>query len=206
MIKNKEIEQGARVIAEDFKLPQGRRKKVARLIRDNWDWFDAAEARGLGEEDMLNTLTAAGATYDDGSPINFSTLANALWRRRNNKAVKTANEHKTPARTSRKRDESYGLQARSRGRTGRKSPKQTKQIAQDADIVTPAVKRRKPPSAEILIGAKGTSPGRMDKTRMSADKGSPKRGAAKEVRPSSATLRGELKRQEALRRLRSDNE
>lgn len=82
MAKNKDIEAGARIIAEDFKLPGGRRKAVARLVRDNPSWFDAALTRGMDVEDMLDTLTAAGATYKDGSAINYNTFSNALWRKR----------------------------------------------------------------------------------------------------------------------------
>lgn len=83
MAKNKEIEAGARIVAEDFKFPGGRRKAVAKLVRDHLDWFTAAETRGMVVEDMLNTLTAAGATYEDGASINYTTLSNALWRKRN---------------------------------------------------------------------------------------------------------------------------
>lgn len=83
MAKNKDIESGARIVAEDFKLPGGRRKAVAKLVKDHLSWFDAAKARGMVVEDILSLLTGAGATYEDGSSINFDTLSNALWRRRN---------------------------------------------------------------------------------------------------------------------------
>jgi hypothetical protein len=90
MGKNQDIETGARLVATDFKLPGGRRKKLARLVRDNGGWFDAADARGMAVEDVLNTLTAAGATYADGSSIKLSTLSNALWRRRQTEPVETS--------------------------------------------------------------------------------------------------------------------
>jgi hypothetical protein len=83
MAKNKDIESGARIVAEDFKLPGGRRKAVAKLVKDHLGWFDAAKARGMAVEDILSLLTSVGATYEDGSSINFDTLSNALWRRRN---------------------------------------------------------------------------------------------------------------------------
>lgn len=91
--KNKDLEAGARVIAEDFRLPAGRRKAIAKLVRDHLDWFGAAEARGLVVADILRLLTAAGATYEDGSPIKFTTLSNALWRRRTASAERN---HKVP--------------------------------------------------------------------------------------------------------------
>jgi hypothetical protein len=87
MAKNKDIEAGAQIVAEDFNLPGGRRKAVAKLVKDHLSWFDAAKARGMAVEDILSLLTSAGATYDDGSSINFDTLSNALWRKRNGASV-----------------------------------------------------------------------------------------------------------------------
>lgn len=87
MAKNKDIESGGRIVAEDFKLPGGRRKAVAKLVRDHLSWFDAARARGMAVEDILSLLTSVGATYEDGSSINFDTLSNALWRSRNGTSV-----------------------------------------------------------------------------------------------------------------------
>lgn len=83
MANNKDIESGARIVSEDFKLPGGRRKAIAKLVNDHLSWFDAAKARGMAVEDILSLLTISGATYEDGSSINFDTLANALWRKRN---------------------------------------------------------------------------------------------------------------------------
>jgi hypothetical protein len=83
MAKNKDIESGARIVGEDFKLPGGRRKAVAKLVGDHLSWFDAAKARGMAVEDILSLLTSVGAIYEDGSSINFDTLSNALWRKRN---------------------------------------------------------------------------------------------------------------------------
>ena len=87
MAKNKDIESGARIVADDFKLPGGRRKAIAKLVKDHLSWFDAAKARGMVVEDILSLLTSAGATYDDGSSINFDTLSSALWRKRNGASV-----------------------------------------------------------------------------------------------------------------------
>ena len=87
MAKDEDIESGARGIAEDFKLPGGRRKAVAKLVRHHLSWFDAAKDRGMAVDDILRLLTRAGATYEDGSSINFDTLSNALWRKRNGKSV-----------------------------------------------------------------------------------------------------------------------
>lgn len=199
MIKNKEIEEGAQIIAEDFKLPGGRRKPVARLVKEHLSWFDAAEARGMFVDGILNTLTAAGVTYEDGSSINFATLSNALWRTRNETTVET----KASSRKSKARDKSDGRQARL---GGWKSPKQKKQIEHSAAVVKPAAKRPNPPSIKTLKGTKGATSRRGDTPRMSVKRGSLKREVAKEVGPASATLRGELRRQATLRQPRSDDE
>lgn len=85
--KNREMEIGARAVAEDFLFPGDRRKSIAKLVRDNLTWFDCAEARGMFVDDILQILTKAGATYADGTAINFSTLSNALWRVRGMSAI-----------------------------------------------------------------------------------------------------------------------
>lgn len=92
--RDKDIQSGARLVAEDFRLPSGRRKKIAKLVTDHWGWFQAAEARGMVVEDILAMLTAAGATYEGGAPIKFATLSNALWRRR---ARQASRPEKAPA-------------------------------------------------------------------------------------------------------------
>jgi hypothetical protein len=98
MAKDKDIESGARAIAEDFKLPGGRRKAVAKLVRHHLSWFDVAKARGMAVDDILRLLTRAGATYEDGSSINFETLSNALWRKRNGKSVEPTQNDKVQLR------------------------------------------------------------------------------------------------------------
>ena len=98
MAKNKDIESGAQIVAEDFKLPGGRRKAVAKLVKDHLSWFDAAKARGMAVEDILSLLTSAGATYQDGSSINFDTLSNALWRKRNGTSVEPTKINKVQPR------------------------------------------------------------------------------------------------------------
>jgi len=83
IMRNRDIEAGANAVAEDFIFPGGGRKKIARLVQEHLDWFNAAEARGMSLDDIVAALTAAGATYEDGSRINPGTLSAALWRKRN---------------------------------------------------------------------------------------------------------------------------
>ena len=40
MAASKEIEAGARAIAEDLRLPGGGLKKLARVVDDHLGWFD----------------------------------------------------------------------------------------------------------------------------------------------------------------------
>jgi hypothetical protein len=139
LAKNATIETGAQAVAEDFLLPGGRRKSIAKLVRDNLSWFDAAEARGMFVEDMLQTLTIVGATYADGTSINFSTLSNALWRVRSNGAVGQPNKNAIAQRS----DQATRLRSRyetgAPGRTSRdaKRPKTRKlKEQQDLDMIS----------------------------------------------------------------------
>lgn len=87
MASNKEIEAGAKAIADDMALPDGGRKKLARLISDHLDWFDAVAARGLTVGDISRVLFAAGATAANGRPIPLGTLSSAVWRKRGEAAM-----------------------------------------------------------------------------------------------------------------------
>ncbi|MBR0724113.1 hypothetical protein [Bradyrhizobium manausense] len=82
MASNKELEAGLRAMAEDFQLPGGGRKKLARLIAVHLWWFDAAEGRGMSWQDMIRGLTAAGVTTRGGRPLSVGTLSSTVWRKR----------------------------------------------------------------------------------------------------------------------------
>jgi len=82
VLTNKQIEAGARAIAEDMTLPGGGRKKLARVVNDHLDWFDAVEARGLTWGDISRLLLAAGAHGRDGHSIPIGTLSSTVWRKR----------------------------------------------------------------------------------------------------------------------------
>ncbi|WP_371422211.1 hypothetical protein [Tardiphaga sp.] len=109
MATNKEIEAGAKSIAEDLALPGGRQKKLARVVENYLDWFDAAEARGLTLNDMIGLLFAAGAKGRNGRPISIGTLSSAIWRKRRKSqapvpATRTRSKTRaTPARRDLKR-------------------------------------------------------------------------------------------------------
>jgi hypothetical protein len=82
MATNKDIEAGAKAIAADLALPGGGRKKLARVVEDHLDWFDAVEARGLTWNDVTRLLCAAGAKGRGSRPISVGTLSSAVWRKR----------------------------------------------------------------------------------------------------------------------------
>jgi hypothetical protein len=82
MATNKDIEAGAKAIAADLARPGGGRKKLARVVGDHLDWFDAVEARGLTWNDMTRLLFAAGAKGRGSRPISVGTLSSAVWRKR----------------------------------------------------------------------------------------------------------------------------
>ncbi len=86
VLSSKQIEAGAKAIAEDMMLPGGGRKKLARVVRDHLDWFDAVEARGLTWGNMSRLLLAAGAHGSDGRAIPVGTLSSTVWRKRSDAA------------------------------------------------------------------------------------------------------------------------
>lgn len=81
-MRNRDIEAGAKAIADDLMLPGGRRKKLSRVIEEHLAWFDAAEARGMTWDDMIVALAAVGVTGGNGRPLSIGTLSSAVWRKR----------------------------------------------------------------------------------------------------------------------------
>lgn len=82
MASDKEIEAGAKAIADDMMLPGGGLKKLARVVGERLDWFDLVEARGLTWGDISRLLFSAGAKGSNGRPISIGTLSSTVWRKR----------------------------------------------------------------------------------------------------------------------------
>ena len=82
MAKNREIEAGAKAIAEDLGLPGGGQKKLARVVESHLAWFDAAEARGMTWAGIARLLFSAGAKGRNGRPFSVGTLSSTVWRKR----------------------------------------------------------------------------------------------------------------------------
>ncbi len=99
MLSNKQVEIGAKAIAEDMTLPGGGRKKLARVVSDYLDWFDAVEARGLTWGDISRLLFAAGAKGRNGRAIPVGTLSSTVWRKRSD-AASPASPASTKTRTA----------------------------------------------------------------------------------------------------------
>ena len=82
MARDKTIEVGAAAIADDLRLPGGRQKKLAKVVKSHLGWFDAAEARGMTWDNIAQLLSAAGANSEDGKPFTVGTLSSTVWRKR----------------------------------------------------------------------------------------------------------------------------
>jgi len=184
MAKNKDIESGARIVAEDFKLPAGRRKAVAKLVKDHLSWFDAAKARGMAVEDILSLLTSAGATYDDGSSINFDTLSNALWRRRNGTSVEPTKIDKVRPRRPNKVASRRAIES-----TKAHKPAAKHRPRQPVHPIAPRG-TAKPEDDLVTNGA----PGKRPHPQVQGEK----------PKPSSADVLGFMRRAAAIRRPRGD--
>lgn len=79
---NQDIEAGAKAVTEDKRLPGWRLEKLARVVADHMDWFDAAAARGTTWQDTERGLATAGATGKDGKPLRIGKLFSTVWRER----------------------------------------------------------------------------------------------------------------------------
>lgn len=184
MAKNKDIESGARIVAEDFKLPGGRRKAVAKLVKDHLSWFDAAKARGMAVEDILSLLTSAGATYDDGSAVNFDTLSNALWRKRNGaSAGPTKMDEPQPLRSN------SVAGGRATEPTNVHKPATKNRPRQPVNPIAP--NRTAKPGGDLVTGG---APGKRPHARVQGEK----------PKASNADVLGFMKRAAAIRRPRGE--
>ena len=130
VLTNKQIEAGAKAIAEDMMLPGGGRKKLARVVSDHLDWFDAVEARGLTWGDMSRLLLAAGAHGSDGRAIPVGTLSSTVWRKRSDAASPIS-----PASTHAGDQNSV---ARTKSQRASKAKQRTAQPVKPASWTTPS--------------------------------------------------------------------
>jgi hypothetical protein len=139
----------------------------------------------MAVEDILNLLTRAGATYEDGSSINFDTLSNALWRRRNDNTVEASQKDK--AKASEKKD------------TGERAVK-------GANILKPAAKHRpRQPGCPMDDLRKGKPDGGLATSGLPG-KRPHARVQAEKIKASSKEVLGFMRRAAAIRRSRGDHD
>jgi hypothetical protein len=142
VLTNKQIEAGAKAIAADMTLPGGGRKKLARLVADHLNWFDAVEERGLTWGDMSRVLFAAGVHGPGGRPIPVGTLSSTVWRKQQEAATSSA-----PAPTRR----GTGQQSRNNDQTT-----SANYHARVEEKRVPAIVRQKPSKRSRHLAAEAT--------------------------------------------------
>lgn len=81
IIDDDELAKGAKAIADDLRVGETRRLKLAKVIDDHLAWFDRARARGLEWTDIIDLLFKAGVTRPDGRPLSRGHLSSLVWRK-----------------------------------------------------------------------------------------------------------------------------
>lgn len=81
ILSDEELTKGAQAIADDMRVGDTKRLKLARIIDDHLDWFDRARARGLEWTDIIELLLRAGVTRPDGRPLSRGHLSSLVWRK-----------------------------------------------------------------------------------------------------------------------------
>lgn len=121
ILSDEELTKGAKAIAEDMRVGETRRVKLARIIDDHLDWFDLARARGLEWTDIIEVLFKAGATRPDGRPLSRGHLSSLVWRKQKSAAMAAA--HALVVETSKlKNNRNHGLAPSAATSTGEKKP------------------------------------------------------------------------------------
>jgi hypothetical protein len=202
---NKEIEAGAKAIAEDFDLPGGGQKKLARVVEGHLAWFEAVEARGMTWADMTRLLFAAGAKGQNGRPFSVGTLSSTVWRKRD-EAKKEAGQNAA----SRPGEGGNAKWTRPSAKVGTARTATGAQLGQG---------RR--PDRSLSTGALATHPAleksskaRTQRTDSNSEsqpkKNSPRKTNSGSASPASASSKAEaisyMKRAAAIRRSRTDFE
>lgn len=146
MISNKELEEGLKVMAEDFHLLGGARKKLSRLVAEHLWWFDAAERRGMSWRDMIRAMATAGVTGREAKPVSVGTLSSSVWRART-KAAEEADSPRPEGRPRPKPSEPRGQPRRIAKRQPAVQTQQDRQkVSKQNDDARPARPAPKQPA------------------------------------------------------------
>src|SRR5690606_10717923 len=81
IVSDEELAKGAQAIADDLRVGDTRRLKLAKIIDGHLDWFELARARGLEWTDIIDLLSRAGVTRPDGRPLSRGHLSSLVWRK-----------------------------------------------------------------------------------------------------------------------------
>lgn len=81
ILSDEELATGAKALADDLRIGETRRLKLAKVIDDHLAWFDLARARGLEWTDIIDLLFQAGVTRPDGRPLSRGHLSSLVWRK-----------------------------------------------------------------------------------------------------------------------------
>ncbi|ALN72282.1 hypothetical protein M673_06112 [Aureimonas sp. AU20] len=73
--------EGARAIAADIDLANGRQVRLAKVIDRHLAWFEAARRRGLGWDDIIEVLFVAGVKRANGTRLSRGHLSSLVWRK-----------------------------------------------------------------------------------------------------------------------------
>lgn len=81
LLSDEDLIEGAQAIANDMRVGDARRLKLARIVDPHLDWFAQARARGLEWTDIIDVLFRAGVKRPDGRPLSRGHLSSLVWRR-----------------------------------------------------------------------------------------------------------------------------
>jgi hypothetical protein len=98
--RDRDLVEGARSIAEDMLLPNGRQARLARIIDAHLWWFEAARRRGCAWDDIIEMLYAAGVKRPDGRALSRGHVSSLVWRKSKECAAASAGAPGTDHRLS----------------------------------------------------------------------------------------------------------
>ena len=94
---DKELTDGAALIARDLMLPNGRRLKLAKAVAPHLPWFVSARRRGLSWEDIIDVLFDAGVKRPNGLRLSRGHLSSLIPRKLQEQRAEPAPVHAASA-------------------------------------------------------------------------------------------------------------
>jgi hypothetical protein len=198
MPTNKEIEAGAKAIAGDLRLPGGGQKKLARVVREHLEWFEAVDARGMTWADIARVLFVLGAKDRNGRAFSVGTLSSTLWRERHGAEPRDRprNSQLEGGQNAAKRYVPGGSSLTSQSQSKAKQRETRPVMGPVTSVATWTKKALRLDPQEIKKRTKGGDP---DPARLS-NASIPKAGSSMSVRNSLTDARTSMKRAAAIRR------